>query len=403
MRRLLLTGAALALAGLVLTPAVAATPRPDLMKMLQVFGESLDIAERYHIDEIDAVAAARAGLVGMMESLDQQSRYIAPSEFGSLSGGAEPAASAGLYLGSEDGLIIVNTAPDGGPAARAGIRVGDFLTAIDGRTMVGAPYAVASQALRGEPGKLVAVSVLRPDGSRFDARLALTAPLPQSVTARLEGDYGYIRAPNLNDTATGQIRDAIGSLRQARPGLKGLVLDLRNNPGGLLDQVVGVADLFLDGGEVLSQRGRNPRDVERYNARPGDSLGGLPLVVLIDGGTASGAECIAAALQDHKRARIVGTTSFGTGMVQTVIPLSGGKDGTLKLTTGRLTRPNGEMIDGAGVTPDVRVARSKADAERPLRRYQTSPPTAPESPPAGFDPAGDYPLVRAFALLKSAG
>lgn len=404
MRRLVLSGIALGLAGvagLVLTPAVAAVPKSELTRALEAFGESLDFAERYHIERIDPVKAVRAGLVGMIESLDPGSSYIDPADFQDLISGSEPSASAGMYLGSENGLIFARTTADGGPAALAGIHVGDFLTAIDGRSMVGAREAEASRALKGEPGKRVVVSVLRPDGGRFEAPLSLAPPLPLSVSWRLEGDYGYIRAPNLTEKAVSQVNAAITELRAARPGLKGVVLDLRNNPGGLLDQAVGLADIFLDGGVVVEIRGREANQLERYHARPGDRLGGLPLVVLIDGGTASGAECIAAALQDRKRARIVGTTSFGTGMVQTVVPLGGGKDGALRITTSRMVRPNGMAIEGAGVTPDVLVARSKADAERPLRRSQTLPPTPPEVPPPGFDPAGDYPLVRAFALLNA--
>ena len=183
---------------------------------------------------------------------------------------------------------------------------------------------------------------------------------PKSATAKLEGDYGYLRISGFNEKTTDE---AAGRLRRAaRPRtrkMKGLILDLRNNPGGLLDQAVGVSDLFLDGGEIVCQRGRDPRDIERYNARPGDITDGLPMVVLINSGSASAAEIVAGALQDRKRAELVGLTSFGKGSVQTVIPLRGGMDGALKLTTARYYTPSGRSIQKTGIEPDLEVAATK--------------------------------------------
>jgi carboxyl-terminal processing protease len=191
---------------------------------------------------------------------------------------------------------------------------------------------------------------------------------PKSATARLEGDYGVLRIGSFNEKTTDEAEAAFAELKAKNPKMKGLILDLRNNPGGLLDQAVGVSDLFLEGGEIVSQRGRDPRDVERYNARGGDITGGLPIVVLINSGSASAAEIVAGALQDRKRAELVGTTSFGKGSVQTVIPLRGGVDGALKLTTARYYTPAGRSIQKTGIEPDLEVALTREEAEAIAKR-----------------------------------
>jgi len=194
----------------------------------------------------------------------------------------------------------------------------------------------------------------------------------------MEGDYAYVRLVTLDDTATNKIDTALRDLRRDHPDMKGLVLDLRDNPGGLLDQAVGVSDVLLDSGLVFSQRGQKAEDVQRYSAHPGDTAAGLPVVVLINGGTAAGAEIIASALQDNHRARLVGLPSFGRGSIQTVIPLNGGLDGALKVTTAYFYRPSGEAIEGVGVKPDVVAPRTDAGAS-------------------------DAQLARAIALLKAGG
>jgi carboxyl-terminal processing protease len=224
-----------------------------------------------------------------------------------------------------------------------------------------------------------------------------------------------------NEKTTEEAAAAIQGLKAGNPGMKGLVLDLRNNPGGLLDQAVGVSDLFLENGEIVSQRGRNPRDIERYNARRGDLTGGVPMVVLINSGSASAAEIVAGALQDRKRAELVGLTSFGKGSVQTLITLRGGADGAIKLTTARYYTPSGRSIQKTGIEPDLEVAQSQEEAQAIANRaFQFSEasyrnaltadegktrvaPHAPaEAPPAGFNPrTGDFQLTRAKDVLRN--
>ena len=187
---------------------------------------------------------------------------------------------------------------------------------------------------------------------------------PKSVTSKMEGDFGYVRLAGFNEKATDETLAAINALRAKNPQMKGLILDLRNNPGGLLDQAVGVAGLFLNGGEVVSQRGRDPQDIERYDAKGHDVLNGMPLVVLINSGTASASEIVSGALQDRHRAAIVGVTSFGKGSVQTVIPLRGGLDGALKLTTARYFTPSGRSIQKTGIQPDLEVAETREEAQQ---------------------------------------
>jgi carboxyl-terminal processing protease len=245
---------------------------------------------------------------------------------------------------------------------------------------------------------------------------------PKAAIAKMEGDYGYVRLPGFNEKATDALVASINELKAKNPHMKGLILDLRNNPGGLLDQAVGVADVFLDGGEVVSQRGRDPRNIQRYNARPGDLLNGLPMVVLINQGSASAAEIVAGALQDRHRAELVGLTSFGKGSVQTVIPLRGGADGALKLTTAKYFTPSGRSIQktgidaGPGSRPDPRpgpghrqprlVQRGQLQ-ERAERRRGQEPRgvhTPAEAPPTAFDDKkDDFQLQRAIAVLNAGG
>jgi carboxyl-terminal processing protease len=235
----------------------------------------------------------------------------------------------------------------------------------------------------------------------------------------MEGDYGVLRGGAFNEKTTDEAEAAFVELKAKNPNIKGLILDLRNNPGGLLDQAVGISDLFLEGGEIVSQRGRDPRDVERYNARPGDMTGGLPLVVLINSGSASASEIVAGALQDRKRAELVGTTSFGKGSVQTVIPLRGGVDGALKLTTAKYYTPSGRSIQKTGIEPNLEVALTRDEAqiianrafqfseasfknalnadEGKVRRGAHQPA---EAPPETFDVKKDFQITRATDVLR---
>ncbi|MEW6016914.1 MAG: S41 family peptidase, partial [Pseudomonadota bacterium] len=305
------------------------------------------------------------------------------------------------------------------PAARAGIKAGDYITAVNGASVLGMSVSDAVKQMRGKPGEPVTLSIAREKADPFDVEVIREVIKPKSAIARMEGDYGYLRVSAFNERTTEEAERVFTELRAANPRMKGLILDLRNNPGGLLDQAVGLSDLFLEGGEIVSQRGRGARDVERYNARPGDIAQGLPMVVLINTGSASAAEIVAGALQDRKRAELVGLTSFGKGSVQTVIPLRGGMDGALKLTTARYYTPSGRSIQKTGIEPDLEVAASREEAQAIANRaFQFSEASLrnalnadeglerrgahepAEAPPEDFDAKKDFQLVRAQDVLR---
>jgi carboxyl-terminal processing protease len=266
----------------------------------------------------------------------------------------------------------------------------------------------------------VTLTIGREKSDPFDLKLVREIIQPKSVESHLEGDFGVVRLSSFNEKATDETQAAIKDLETKDPHMKGLILDLRNNPGGLLDQAVGVAGLFLNGGEVVSQRGRDPQDIERYDAKGHDVINGLPLVVLINSGTASASEIVSGALQDRHRASIVGVTSFGKGSVQTVIPLRGGLDGAVKLTTARYYTPSGRSIQKTGIEPDLEVAETREEAQQianeafefteasfrnalnadegKVRRGAHQPA---EAPPADFDEKkGDFQLTRGLDVLK---
>jgi carboxyl-terminal processing protease len=326
----------------------------------------------------------------------------------------------GIEISSEDGVVKVVSPIDGTPASRAGIKPGDYITAVNGQSILGLSVNDAVKQMRGKIGESVTLTIARDKTDPFDLKLTREEIVPKSVTSRMEGDYGYVRLSSFTERATDETRAAIDALRAKDPHMKGLVFDLRRNPGGLLDQAVGVADLFLDGGEVVSQRGRDPRSIERYNAKPGVKLGGLPVVVLIDSGTASAAEIVAGALQDRHRAEIVGLTSFGKGSVQTVIPIRGGLDGAVKITTARYYTPSGRSIQRTGIQPDLEVAETREQAQEVANeafqfseasfknaltaddgKTRVGPHAPAEEPPTGFDEKkGDFQLTRALDVLK---
>jgi carboxyl-terminal processing protease len=389
--------------------------------MLELFGNVLDTVERQYVTPVDDKKLIESALDGMLTSLDPHSNYLPPEAFGEMQDQTRGEyGGLGLEITSEDGVVKVITPIDDTPAAKAGIKAGDYITAVNGQTVLGLSVNDAVKQMRGKIGETVTLTIAREKTDPFDVKLVRELIQPKSVTYKTEGDYGYVRLAGFNEKATDEVRAAIDALRVKIPHMKGLVLDLRNNPGGLLDQAVGVSDLFLDGGEIVSQRGRDPHDVERYNASPGVKLGGLPVVVLINSGTASAAEIVAGALQDRHRAEVVGLTSFGKGSVQTVIPLRGGLDGAVKLTTARYFTPSGRSIQKTGISPELEVAQSRQEAQQVANEaFQFSEASfhnalgsqdgkiregahePAEAPPTGFDEkTGDFQLTRALDVLK---
>jgi carboxyl-terminal processing protease len=356
----------------------------------------------------------------MLTSLDPHSGYLDPENFDDMRDQTRGEyGGLGIEVTSEDGVVKVISPMDGTPAFTAGVKSGDYITAVNGESVLGLSVNDAVKQMRGKPGETVTLTIAREKSDPFDVKIVREVIKPKTAVARLDGDYGILRISGFNEKTTDEAEAAFASIKAKNPKMKGLILDLRDNPGGLLDQAVSISDMFLEGGEIVSQRGRDPRDVERYNARPGDITNGLPIVVLINSGTASAAEIVSGALQDRKRAEIVGLTSFGKGSVQTVIPLRGGVDGALKLTTAKYYTPSGRSIQKTGIEPDLEVAATKDQAQTIANRaYQFSEasfknalnadegkvrkaPHAPaEAPPDTFDAKKDFQLARAEDVLK---
>ncbi|MDZ4691230.1 S41 family peptidase [Terricaulis sp.] len=396
--------------------------RGDIYRQLELFADVLSRVEQDYVTEINDEEAMEAAIQGMLASLDPHSSYMNATEYREMQTQTRGEyGGLGIEVTSEDGVVRVVSPIDGTPAARAGIQAGDYLTAIDGESIVGLTLNEAVRRMRGESGSSITVTVAREDTDPFDVTLTREIINVRAVVARVEGDIGIIRISTFNERTGSMLQDAIRQVRRDTGGrLRGVVVDLRNNPGGLLDQAIEVSDAFLDGGEVVSTRGRQPEDVQRYNARRGDDLAGVPVVVLINGASASAAEIVAGALQDRNRALIVGVDSFGKGSVQTVIPLQGGRDGALRLTTARYYTPAGRSIQGAGITPDMEVAARRISAEdiARLQRLGISEADLPnaldndsgaerravhmpeDQPPENWDTEEDYQLSRAMDFLR---
>lgn len=410
---------AAALLGALAWSAPEDNARGDVYRQLELFADVLARVEQDYVTEIDEEAAMEAALQGMLASLDPHSSYLSPDDFRDMRSQARGEYQGlGIEVTMEEGVVRVVSPIDDTPAARAGIQAGDYITAVNGQSIVGGTLNDAVTLMRGEVGTEVTVTIAREGRDPFDVTVARQTITTRAVTARIEGgDIGVIRISTFNERTGSMLQDAIRQVRRdAGANLRGVIIDLRNNPGGLLDQAIEVSDAFLDGGEVVSTRGRRPEDVQRYNARRGDDMAGVPIVVLINGASASASEIVAGALQDRGRALIVGTDSFGKGSVQTLIPLQGGRDGALRLTTARYYTPAGRSIQGAGITPDMEVAARRVDpASLPRGISEADLPNAlnndsgaqrraahvpDDQPPENWDTAEDYQLHRAQEFLR---
>ena len=423
MRKSLVVGAAvLALAG----SAVAVqsqTPRNETFRMLEMFGDIVGAVEQAYVVPVDNKKLIEAALRGMMSSLDPHSDYLPPSGYGELRERTEGQYSGvGIVITSEGGLIKVVSPMDGGPAVKAGIQAGDVISQVDGVNTAGMTNAQVSDKLRGPAGTAVKLTILRDGADSREVDLVRDVIRIDSVTGRLEGDLAYVRVSSFNQNTGAELTTVIERLRRENPNITGYVLDLRNNGGGLLPAAIAVSDAFLERGEIVSQRGRRPDQIERYAATAGDLTGGKPMVVLINYGSASASEIVAGALKDHQRATLVGLTSFGKGSVQTVFPLRGGQDGALYMTTARYYTPSGRSNQKIGIEPDLEVSRSAAEARIISRSnfvyseaaYATAldasigaerrgPHAAHEAPGANYPTDKDYQLERAFEVLRVGG
>ncbi|MGV8930237.1 MAG: S41 family peptidase [Brevundimonas sp.] len=424
MRKLLLMGAAVVtLVGVGAATATTQTPRNEAFRMLALFGDVLGIVEQAYVVPVDDKKLIEAALQGMMGSLDPHSNYLPPEGFGELQERTSGAYSGvGLTIQAEGGMVKVISPMDDGPAARAGVNAGDVISSIEGQSAAGLTVTQVSEKLRGAVGTSVRVTFLRDGEEPRDVTLTRAVIKIESVNGRIEGDFGYLRISTFNENTGRELGETIARLKAENPALKGYVLDLRNNGGGLLDAAISVSDAFLERGEIVSQRGRKADQIQRYGARPGDLTGGLPLVVLINYGSASASEIVAGALKDHQRATVIGLTSFGKGSVQTVIPLRNGRDGALSITTARYFTPSGSSIQKIGIEPDLEVSRSAAEARIVSRSnfiyseaaYATAldasigaerkgPHTPHEAPGEDWPEDKDYQLERAFDVLRAGG
>lgn len=400
-----------------------AEKRAETFRHLELFAEILARVQSDYVVDIDEPAAIEAAIDGMLASLDPHSSYLNPDEFRDMQVQTSGQyGGLGIEVTAQDGFVKVVAPMDGTPAERAGIKSGDFLTAIDGVSIVGLTLNEAVKQMRGDVGSQISVTVVRESVEPFDVTLTRENIRPESVKFRAEGDVAYVRVATFNERTSDMLDKALADVRkQVKGPMKGLVLDLRDNPGGLLEQSVEVSSRFLNGGEVVSTRGRRAEDVERYNARRGDRFPNVPIVVLINQGSASAAEIVAGALQDRGRAKVLGMNSFGKGSVQTVIPLGPNK-GAMRLTTSRYYTPSGKAIQGAGIEPDVEVSQVRL-TEDEIKNIQTraaryseaalphalandqgvqrKPPHVPANmPPEGYE-GEDFQLEQALELIRS--
>ena len=326
---------------------------------LDLFGDIFERIRSSYVEEIDEEKLIESAISGMLTSLDPHSSYMAPEDFSTMQVQTRGEfGGLGIEVTQENGFIKVVSPIDDTPADNAGIEAGDFITKVDGESTLGKTLDEAVDKMRGPVGSEIIITVVREGVDEpFDVSIIRDTIEIKAVKARSEGKTVVLRVSSFTSKTYPNLKESLEKEINAAGGLEyinGVVVDLRNNPGGLLTQAIRVSDAFLESGEIVSTRGRGARDAERYNATPGDLTNGKPIVVLINGGSASASEIVAGALQDHHRAIIVGTKSFGKGSVQTIIPLS--SDGAaMRLTTARYYTPSGRSIQSLGVSPDILV------------------------------------------------
>jgi carboxyl-terminal processing protease len=349
--------------GYLIPASVPQAGSSDTFQQLKLFGDVFERVRGEYVEDVSDETLIETAINGMLTSLDPHSSYLdakkyrdmqvqTKGEFGGL----------GIEVTMEDGLVKVVSPIDDTPADRAGIQAGDVITHINSEPVLGMSLAEAVERMRGPVDTSIALTLRRSGREEpIDVSMARAVITILPVRWHSEVDIGYIRITAFNEQTESSLRQAVEGLKaELGSGMKGVVVDLRNNPGGLLEQAVAVADAFLDQGEIVSTRGRRPDSVQRFNARKGDLIDGLPLVVLINGGSASASEIVAGALKDHGRAIVMGTRSFGKGSVQTIMPLPG--HGAIRLTTARYYTPSGISIQAKGIVPDIEVVQARVEA-----------------------------------------
>ena len=366
----------------------------DTYKYLELFGDVFERVRKDYVEDVSDQELLESAINGMLTALDPHSGYMAAEMFEDMQENTRGEfGGLGIEVTMEAGVVKVVSPIDDTPAARAGIQSGDYIIAIDGEPAIGLVLSEAVDKMRGPVNSPITVTIRRAGVEAFDVDLVRAVITVQSVRSRVEGndDVGYIRINTFTEQTQRGLERSIEKLEEEiGDSLKGYVLDMRNNPGGLLDQAVFVADSFLDRGEIVSTRTRHSEQTQRYNARPGDLSGGKPVVVLINAGSASASEIVAGALQDHGRAIVLGTKSFGKGSVQTIIPLARGES-AMRLTTARYYTPSGKSIQATGITPDIEVqpATVQALATPRFQRSEASLPGALQNESSSEDQPAD--------------
>lgn len=395
----------------------------DTYDQLVLFADVLSRVQHEYIEEVESPELVENALNGVLQSLDPHSRYVAPAAFEKQQERARREyGGLGIEVSMEDGFVKVNYANKGAPAARTGIVAGDFITHVEGESVKGKTLNQAVEKMRGLAGDPIKITVKSVGRAPREVTVVREVVQGRAVRHRMLEGLGYVYLETFNNEHVDRdLAEAIDLLeKENKAPLPGLILDIRNNGGGLLEQSVDVSGHFLSGGEVVSVRGRQDDDIDRYHAKHGQKLAGIPMVVLINGNSASASEIVAGALQDRGRALIVGTPTFGKGSVQSVYPLRGGKEGALRLTTARYFTPAGRSIQGLGITPDVWVESFPDDGKKRIRISESSLPHALDAiiketegddkevkevkklyPPEDWPEDEDFQIEQAVEILKS--
>ena len=380
----------------------------ETYRQLNLFGDVFERVRADYVEEVGDEKLIENAINGMLTSLDPHSSYLNAKDFRDMQVQTKGEfGGLGIEVTLENGFVKVVSPIDDTPAYRAGIQPGDLITHLDGEAVQGMTLAEAVEKMRGAPKTDLKITIRRGEQAPFDVTVTRDVIRIQSVRWRQEKDIGYIRVTSFSEQTDEGVRKAVQRLKEEMgANIRGILLDLRNNPGGLLDQAVAVSDEFIERGEIVSTRGRRKGDVQRYNSTAGDIASGLPVVVLINGGSASASEIVAGALQDHQRALVVGTASFGKGSVQTIIPIPG--HGAIRLTTARYYTPSGRSIQAKGIEPDIEVTQGRLETVASATRRReadlrgalggdkrstpgstTPAPAAPGAAPPERAPSGD--------------
>lgn len=397
---------------LIIFPTLSiANEEKEIYKQLNLFGEAFEKIKNNYVEEVPVKDLIESAIEGMLSSLDPHSSYLNDQELNELKVQTKGEfGGLGIEVTLENGFVKVIAPIDDTPASKAGILSGDLITHLDDEPVLGMTLSEAVAIMRGKVGSKIKLTVTRNDSEAINIEITRAIIQLKAVKARIENNIGYIRVSSFNQKVDTQIIQEIKKFK-SKNNVIGYVLDLRNNPGGLLDQAVGVTDIFLEKGEIVSTRGRNEKEGSRFNAVKKDLTDGLPLVVLINQGSASASEIVAGALQDHKRAIIMGTKSFGKGSVQTILP--SGKDVAIKLTTALYYTPLGRSIQKTGIDPDILVeqgvltktnagqGRKESDLKGAIDNKQSDNSSEEGDDLKENETPDDYQLTRAFDLISA--